>query len=172
MKRTDRNTAEPHDESPAPDIGEPAPGASAAAFGPASSNAAPGGRSTRSTSSAPSESGGRTRRKPFVLRAAGAAMPGATVSAGSRLVRVFQNIGPYLMIEILLPGGTLLALLLYASRNGRPFREDAPGLATLVALATTAARALVRWMPLDALRLAREKPAERDGLEPLGLVPG
>ena len=43
------------------------------------------------------------------------------------LRRIGQNWGPYLMLEILLPGGTLLALLLFLYRrtklNGR---GDAP----------------------------------------------
>lgn len=30
-----------------------------------------------------------------------------------------RKVGPYLMLEILLPGGTLLALLLFLHRRGR-----------------------------------------------------
>jgi hypothetical protein len=43
------------------------------------------------------------------------------------LRRIGQNWGPYLMLEILLPGGTLLALLLFLYRR-RKFntRSDAP----------------------------------------------
>jgi hypothetical protein len=117
----------------------------------------------------------RARRKPFVLRSANATpspIDAAATTPLRRLVRLVQNLGPYLAIEILLPGGTLLAFLLYASRNGRPFREDAPVLATLAALATGGARALARWMPMDLLRFGGSEPAERDGLEPLGLAPG
>lgn len=41
------------------------------------------------------------------------------------LSRLLQRIGPYLLVEILLPGGTLLALLLFLSRSGR-FRIGDP----------------------------------------------
>jgi hypothetical protein len=37
---------------------------------------------------------------------------------------VAQKVGPYLMLEILLPGGTLLALLLFLYRRGLPFRRS------------------------------------------------
>ena len=36
------------------------------------------------------------------------------------LRRVVQNFGPYLMLEIVMPGGTLLALLLFLYRRRRP----------------------------------------------------
>ena len=36
------------------------------------------------------------------------------------LRRYGQRLGPYLMLEILLPGGTLLALLLFLYRRRRP----------------------------------------------------
>jgi hypothetical protein len=35
------------------------------------------------------------------------------------LRRLGQKLGPYLMLEILLPGGTLLALLLFLYRRGK-----------------------------------------------------
>ena len=34
------------------------------------------------------------------------------------LRRVGQNLGPYLMLELLMPGGTMLALLLFLYRRG------------------------------------------------------
>jgi len=37
----------------------------------------------------------------------------------SAILRALRNAGPYLLIELLLPGGTLMALLLYAYRNRR-----------------------------------------------------
>lgn len=117
----------------------------------------------------------RARRKPFVLRAVDTAENAIEAGAAHplrQLARLLQNLGPYLLIEVLLPGGTLLAFLLYASRSGRPFREDAPVLATLLALATAAARAISQWAPLAMLRGLPNRTAERDGLEPLGLLPG
>jgi hypothetical protein len=43
------------------------------------------------------------------------------------LRRFWQNAGPYLMLEIVLPGGTLLALLLFLYRHSKLDRRiDAP----------------------------------------------
>ncbi len=36
------------------------------------------------------------------------------------LRRLFQGFGPYLMLELVMPGGTLLALLLFLYRRRRP----------------------------------------------------
>ena len=41
------------------------------------------------------------------------------ISSLEILRRIGQNWGPYLMLEILLPGGTLLALLLFLYRRGK-----------------------------------------------------
>jgi hypothetical protein len=38
------------------------------------------------------------------------------------LRRLLPRIGPYLLVEIVLPGGTLLALLLYLYRRNLPLR--------------------------------------------------
>jgi hypothetical protein len=52
------------------------------------------------------------------------------------LRRFAQNLGPYLMLEILLPGGTLLVLLLFLYRR----RKDNLGMvAPRIALAVTRA---------------------------------
>ena len=41
------------------------------------------------------------------------------IKSGFRwLRRIGQNLGPYLMLELLLPGGTMLALLLFLYRRG------------------------------------------------------
>jgi hypothetical protein len=47
--------------------------------------------------------------------------PGMRIVASTwkGLCRWSRKLGPYLMIEILLPGGTLVALLLYLHRRGR-----------------------------------------------------
>jgi len=87
-------------------------------------------------------------------------------------LRVLRNLGPYLLIEILLPGGTLIALLLYASRNGRLFREDAPALATALTLASALAHPMARRLSSGVFHLAGGNPAQRDGLEPLAMAPG
>lgn len=36
------------------------------------------------------------------------------------LRRLLPRVGPYLLVEIVLPGGTLVALLLYLYRRGNP----------------------------------------------------
>ena len=49
------------------------------------------------------------------------------ISSLGMLRRIGQNWGPYLMLEILLPGGTLLALLLFLYRRRKlNTRSDAP----------------------------------------------
>jgi hypothetical protein len=87
-------------------------------------------------------------------------------------LRVLRNLGPYLLIEILLPGGTLIALLLYASRSGRLFRDDAPALATVLTLASALAHPMARTLSSGVFQLPGGNPAQRDGLEPLAMAPG
>jgi hypothetical protein len=53
------------------------------------------------------------------------------------LCRVGQKLGPYLMLELLLPGGTLLAMLLFVCQRGGRNRADAA--ARRIALATATA---------------------------------
>jgi hypothetical protein len=38
---------------------------------------------------------------------------------GAAVFEGLRNAGPYLLVELLLPGGTLMALLLYLYRNRR-----------------------------------------------------
>ena len=38
--------------------------------------------------------------------------------AFTRMARIGRKLGPYVMLELLLPGGTLLALLLFLYRRG------------------------------------------------------
>jgi hypothetical protein len=62
--------------------------------------------------------------------------------------RYWQRVGPYLLVELLLPGGSLVALLLllYRSRNVHAFApafvRAAAGGVRVVALATTPRPAL------------------------------
>jgi hypothetical protein len=53
------------------------------------------------------------------------------------LRRVGQKLGPYLMLELLLPGGTLLAMLLFVWQRGGQNRADAA--ARRITLAATTA---------------------------------
>ena len=85
--------------------------------------------------------------------------------------RLVQRAGPYVVLEIVLPGGTLFALLLYLYRTGQ-LRQ----LANLPFLARSVLRAAGRafdqlaftLQPLGALP---EGPRPRDGLEPIDLLP-
>ena len=89
--------------------------------------------------------------------------------------QLLQKAGPYVLIEILLPGGTLVALLLYLYRRGQwKFGIE---LVLRVSSAARRARVQVREIVLLAhphriaalLRSGRNK--ERDGLEPLAMGP-
>lgn len=60
--------------------------------------------------------------------------------------------GPYLMVELVLPGGTLIALVLYLYRNGHLRRLDQAG-AAMVGVLRAAARAF------DQLALVWQPPA-------------
>jgi len=44
-----------------------------------------------------------------------------------RIVAVLRNLGPYAAIELLLPGGSLLALLLWLYRRHQRIRSEARG---------------------------------------------
>ena len=72
---------------------------------------------------------------------------------------LFHRAGPYVLLEILLPGGTLFALLYFLYRRAQA-RGRAPG-------------PFAAWIVLqleDALhlRIAGTRRAPHDGLEPLG----
>ena len=68
------------------------------------------------------------------------------------LHRAGRKLGPYLLLEILMPGGTFLALLLFLYRRNRlPARTNAPRTGYLVAFVACArahGRARHRIMPL------------------------
>jgi hypothetical protein len=81
--------------------------------------------------------------------------------------------GPYLLLEILLPGGTLFALLLfiYRARTSRvPFETVAPP--AVVHAMRTARRGLIAVQPYDIAAVANSDAANDDGLGPLAMVPG
>ena len=42
------------------------------------------------------------------------------------LRRIGQNFGPYLVLELVMPGGTILALLLFLYRRGNLLRVSIP----------------------------------------------
>jgi hypothetical protein len=86
--------------------------------------------------------------------------------------RLLQQAGPYVVLEIVLPGGTLFALLLYLYRSGQ-LRQltDLRGMARAVLRAANRAfdQLAFTMQPLGALPAGGGRPT-RDGLEPLGLV--
>ncbi len=85
--------------------------------------------------------------------------------------------GPYLLLELLLPGGTIFALLLFLYRRkgtgvtGRLQRVVARRYAALVRELGSQA-----MLPVDVYRLMRHLEAARcgaeDGLAALGMAPG
>lgn len=90
------------------------------------------------------------------------------------LGNLLQKVGPYLLLEILLPGGTLLALLLFLNQRRRQL-----GTADALGLSAVFARAIrqVRRQMANAVQLQlvaslwRGNHRERDGLEALALLP-
>jgi hypothetical protein len=59
--------------------------------------------------------------------------PAALVSRMTRLVALLRELGPYLAIELILPGGSLIALLLwFCRRHGARWRPVAAALADSV----------------------------------------
>ncbi len=85
-----------------------------------------------------------------------------------------QKAGPYLLLEILMPGGTLFALLLFLYRQ-----RQGPGAAKLPRVVVSVERAIgeVRKPVVFAARLSglasawRGRERERDGLEALAIAP-
>ena len=83
--------------------------------------------------------------------------------------RMVQRAGPYVVLEVVLPGGTLFALLLYLYRTGQ-LRSLADVRGAVRAVLGAAGRAFDQlaftWQPLGTMAPGR------DGLEPLGFLSG
>ena len=81
------------------------------------------------------------------------------------LRRLGQKAGPYLMVEMLLPGGTLLALLLFIYQRRKPDIGRAAQHAVLVpvrALAGVSERSILVAAPVRvAVRVPKTGPIER-----------
>ena len=81
------------------------------------------------------------------------------------LRRLGQRAGPYLMVEMLLPGGTLLALLLFLYLRRRPVIGKAAQQAIHVlmrALAGVVERSILVPAPIQvAVRVSKPGPIER-----------
>jgi len=81
-----------------------------------------------------------------------------------------QKAGPYLLLELLLPGGTLFALLLYVYRNQSSGAGVAQG--DILARWIAALRSGIIVVQLsDIASIWRGRHCERDGLEALAMSP-
>jgi len=95
-----------------------------------------------------------------------------------RSVKIFgallQKAGPYLLLEILLPGGTLFALLLFLYKRRQQDGTPMPRAIFIVARVIDKVRAEIVYIARlhDIASLWRGRARERDGLEALGLAPG
>jgi len=86
----------------------------------------------------------------------------------------FRNVGPYLLLELILPGGTLFALLLYLYRRGKTRidcnrasqldRRITKALENILYEVSFAVQPYGLWAPVQSGR-------ERDGLEALDMIP-
>ena len=93
-----------------------------------------------------------------------------TLKAVGELV---QRAGPYLLIEILLPGGTLFALLLFVMRNRGSSGRPLPAAQRVVMQAIAGVRrSLMLVQPYDIAAVANVEAANDDGLGPIAMVPG
>jgi hypothetical protein len=88
--------------------------------------------------------------------------------------QLLQKVGPYFLLELLMPGGTLLALLLflYQRNQGSAGRNGALGTAIVIAWTIGKARAVLDMLPFDGASRPIDRFSERDGLEPLAMAPG
>src|SRR5215218_3626862 len=86
---------------------------------------------------------------------------------------MLQKAGPYLLLEILLPGGTLFALLLFLYRRQKNGAE-LPRVVFVTARVIDNVRREIFYVArlYGIASLWRGRARERDGLEALGIAPG
>ena len=84
-----------------------------------------------------------------------------------------RKAGPYLLLEILLPGGTLFALLLFLYRRRQQGGAEMPRAIFVVTRAIGKVRAEIVYVArlYGIASLWRGRAGERDGLEALALAP-
>jgi len=95
------------------------------------------------------------------------------MSSLTRFGRLLQKAGPYVVLEVVLPGGTLFALFLYLYRSGQlPSVDKARALGRCVfrTAAGTFDQMAYVWLPAGAVFAGPGSRNDRDGLEPLDLV--
>jgi len=87
------------------------------------------------------------------------------------LAILLQKAGPYLLLEILLPGGTIFALLLFLVRRSQANGRIAPsGFAGRIAAKVRAVVDVAR-SPIGVASAWRGRNRARDGLEALAIAP-
>jgi hypothetical protein len=86
---------------------------------------------------------------------------------------ILQKAGPYLLIEILLPGGSLFALLLFLYRRRQQSGAEMPWLIVVLARAAGTMREKIVFAArlYGIASLWRGREPERDGLEALAIAP-
>jgi len=99
----------------------------------------------------------------------------ATVARSIKLFgALIQKAGPYLLLEILLPGGTLFALLLHLYRRRQQQGAEMPRVIFVVARVIGKASAKIVYVArlYGIASVWRGQARERDGLEALAIAPG
>ena len=100
---------------------------------------------------------------------------GTTVARNLRAFGgLLEKAGPYLLIEILLPGGSLIALVLFLYQRGRQSSAmDAAQLGTMDEAIVKLHDRLVSLADSDGIAILwHGRHRERDGLEALAMTPG
>jgi hypothetical protein len=89
------------------------------------------------------------------------------------LVLVAQRVGPYLLLEILLPGGTFFAFMLYLSRRPADVDGDEEASAGFFGRVGEGLHETLDLVagPLGIVPAWRGRKREHDGLEALAIAP-
>ena len=100
-------------------------------------------------------------------------MKASVLSSFKALVILLQKAGPYLLLEILLPGGTLFALLLFLIRRRQ--QAEAAGMPAGGFISRAAERIHdfvdVVLSPIGIASAWRGRSRKHDGLEALAIAP-
>lgn len=97
-----------------------------------------------------------------------------TLESGyNAIASVIRKAGPYLLLELLMPGGTILALILFLCQRGQGLDPIAALRAGLVARMLSACLDGVRFVTRSGgiASVWRGRERERDGLEALAMAP-
>lgn len=87
-----------------------------------------------------------------------------------QMATLCRRAGPYVLIELLLPGGTLFALALFVYRRSR--RDGLPFTAALRNEFADTVDEIRRRLGAGNASGRRTEQPHRDGLEPLAMAPG